>query len=456
MAVNGIPQSQIKSYEIWYDYNHGNKLGTSEEDYTTICNNYSNVLNNWKKYAEKAASDENEYRITDDKVNAAKESGEKEGKNTTKGLDDEADNGKSGAFTIMNWGGGICGAAAGVLLYIKKIAEKVGIVKNSGGGVLAAGVVAALGGLLLGSAISLKATNTNKEQAEACQRLNEDMPVQQAKLADAQEQMDEAKTNSEELAEDAEDNNEDAGDKIEGEKTEFDLSRIMFRALKTKAQNGTPLTQGEKSSLNDLKIKMEDTVTNIDNIQEETKEYNEDVVDEQTDLQSEFDSAATSMEEVTGFTEYAQSFDYDTYHNAGLVRDSVNIAGYTGAAGVIAAGIKVIATAGLNFFAHFLGGVAIAEGTTAGILFKGIANDQSNYREIAGAEIEARKTTEDLNEETHKVYEEDIEIASVATDMVKELTLPDPDDLEVPPEDGIPGDGVNPNNDPNKKKNGEE
>ena len=406
--------SQSYAYKCWYNYNYGgNTMNISSKDMSEITATWSGQLKNWKATATK---DENKYEITDDNFNSAKENGKETAKDKTDGFDGK----KSNAVPATTLGAGVAATGCATAATFASGGASVA----AGGGGMVFGIVGA--GIVIANAIKYYAGGKpNKDAKEACDALQDEMVNAQMAIAENQENMAEMDEELIALSDEAQLYNEDANEDVEEKKSEFDLYRASYDALKAKVEAGEPLSEDEKALYKELALLMQELGVGIEETSEETTDVVSEIYDEMGTYQDGFDTAAETIGEVEGLTDYAEGFDEATRRGC-----YVEAAGQTSnaAAGAIV-GAKLIASATpLSFWRYILGGAAIAAGVTSGIA----AKEQFNWAGQVGKEIEERKAVQDLNAEASDVYDERIDNYAGYTETVEELELEIPDDMDAP------------------------
>ena len=435
------------AYKAWYNYNYGgNTLNVSAEDIGEIQDKYAReIATTW---AERATNDNNKYELTDDEKTEAKNSGEQRGKDVSE-HDGSTDGTKSAVGSTASAIGALAGAFAAIYSSVARL--------TSGANATFAGtqVAAASGGLLLASALYLNSNKPNSEQAAACEKLTEEMGNAQGEIAEQDSIMEAADEELQCLSEEAEELNEETNDENEEAHADFSIYKEIYDTIMQKVQSGEPLTQEEKDMLKEIVPIMQELGIEIQDSTEETSEEVNDIYDEMGEQQDTFDTASEKIEEINGLTDFAAEFDEATKDNAKMVKTTSDFAMY-GAAGAVTSGTIGI-VAGLSKQAKgyamtfggtplialgtaqcIIGGIAVASGTTAGIMYKNISNQQDGYAQIAETEIAAREATQDLNSELTDVYDERVEDYEGYLGAVEDLELEVPDDLEVPEEDAVP------------------
>ena len=262
----------------------------------------------------------------------------------------------------------------------------------------------------------------------------------QYSLDEAQDIMKEATEETTELTEEADELNEEANESIDDDKTNFDFFRKQYEYLKAKAESGEELTPDEKQLLKKLAPLMEEAAANIGDTQEKASADLEDKYNAIEGYQGQYDTGAETIAEVQGLTDFAEGFDSTTRTMAYVEGVSQGITGaLTGAAAVR------LATKGALSFGATLG-FALAGGVAAVRL--GLASaEQFKWAGHLGQEIDAREATQELNEATQDVYDEELDNFAGNMDIIEDMEIEVPDDLNLPgavTEPSGDGDNVDP------------
>ena len=421
--------SQSYAYKCWYNYYYGsNSMGITSNDMGQITQTWSSELPNWRATA---TDDENAYEIEDDDYSTAVNNGKNAAQEAT-GFDGEAD--KNTGANVTNWTAGIAGMAAGASGSVMGILSKITSLSSKVNASTTAFISAGVGAVLVTSAGILKAADPNREAAKACETLtNEELPNAQASLSMAQDDMNTARDEVTALSDEANGYTEDANEQNEEDKALFDLYKASYDALIAKVEAGETLTEEEKSLLNKLVPLMQELGVNIEETSDDTTSTVGDIYGEMESYQANYDNAAATIGEVQGVTDFAAGFDEATEKNAKKVGQSSKI-GQIGGYSVAASGATAIATAGWNIPQIIAGGVAVGTGAAAGILFGKISKDQNQYEAMAQTEIDVRVETQDFNTDTSSVYDESITDYEGNMDIVNDMEILVPDDMEVPEE----------------------
>ena len=436
MAIDGI-RSLSEAIKL---YNNPN---TSNETKREILSQYPDVV----KYVGK---DTTKYEISDEDFDFAKEQGAQRAKDAT-GHDGST---HSTISTIGSAVGGAAVAAAGISTTLgSQFAGKAvegaldAVGKNAGQN--AATWVSGQNGSLAGKKLNQKVGDIatvvlaaaveakyliekpNKDQIAAANELAAtELPDGQAALAETQDVMAEAEEEFTELSEEAEEVNEDANDKIDEDKTKFDFYRAQYNALKEKAESGEKLTKEEKALMQKLAPLMEDLSGCINDTQEETSETVSDLSDDMAEYQDTFDESAEVMADVEGVTDFAAGFDENTktmcYVEGGTQVVNAAMSGYS------AYQAAAFAAGGGPFTSWAW---AFAAMGTAGTIMSGAgAAEQFKWASEVGNEIDIREQTQELNSQTTDVYDEKLDTYTGQVEMIEDMELEVPEDLEVPEE----------------------
>lgn len=286
----------------------------------------------------------------------------------------------------------------------------------------------------LASGIAYKAKKPNKEEKEACDDMQTELTNAQGALAAEQDNM---QTMGEEiiaLSDEASKANEDANAKIVDTKTDYDMYKSTYEALKTRAQSGQVLSDDEKALYKTVTGHMAAAGEEINNLSEGTGETVDGLYSDMETYQEGYDYTAETIGEIEGQTDFAASFDKSTqtmcYVEMGA--QTLNAASSTvnaGRAGLFAAG-GGWATAWAWAFA--------AMGATGAALSAAGAKEQYDWAGDVGKEIDSRKQTEDLNAETLDVYTEEVDSYAGWMQGVDDLELEIPNDVEAPQDTALP------------------
>lgn len=440
--------SQAYAYKCWYNYNYGgNTMKISAKDMGELTQTWSGELKNWRATA---SNDENAYEIDDDDFSTAKANGADSAKDKTgysggKGgmVARDIVDGLSAASGVATTLGanfiGSSGSQAVANLFntgtekivgqklASKSAEKAATAtagssgKKSGSWIVAAPLSMATG-------IAYKTNKPNQEQKEACEELRNTMNDAQASLQMAQSDMATAGDEIVDLSDEAQAYNEDANSDIEDKKTEYDMYKASYDALMEKAKSGEPLSEDEKALLKELVPLMQQLGIDIGDLSDETTDKVGDIYAQMGDYQETYDNAASTMGEVEGVTDYAESFD-ETTKNSCIAQGIIQgLNATSGASAGLKAG-KFAASGG--WITAWAWGFA-AMGATGAALSGTGALEQKDWAGKVSDEIDARKITQDLNSGTTDLYDENIDIYAGQMEGVEDLELEIPEEMEAP------------------------
>lgn len=449
--------SQSYAYKCWYNYNYGNNtMGISAKDMGEITQTWNNELKNWKATA---LNDENAYEIEDDDFSTAKLNGRDQAKEKT------GFSGNTGGAKLragIDLASGVAGSLASTVgsKIANSLGTKVGNAVSAGfvqnaaakAGAKAAekattGAAAAqtkainnvqsagknvgfiiTAPLALATGTAYQAKKPNKDEKEACDDLQDEMNNASAALGEAQSDMQSARDEVEALSDEAQIANEDANGEIEDKKSEYDVYRASYEALMAKVESGEPLTDDEKELLKELVPIMKQLGIDIADTQGETTDQVAELYEDMGTYQANYDDAATTVAEVQGLTDYAESFDDATrtmcYVEAGA--QTLNAASGTKAA--LQAG-KVAASGGIfTAWAWAFAGMGAAGAAMSGVG----AAQQYQWAGEVGNEINLRKDAQELNVATNDIYDESIDIYQGQMDVVNDMEIAMPEDLSDP------------------------
>lgn len=414
--------SQAYAYKCWYNYNYGgNTMKISSKDMGEITQTWNGELKNWRATA---SNDENAYEIEDDDYSTAKLNGKESAKDKT-----GYDGGKGGM--IANGVGDVVAsgfAAVGGKVVAKGMA-KIGLgYKDTLGGHAATedagkGKLSDIATVIMASAVAAKyyIAKPNKVQKEACDELQNTMQDAKASLAAAQDDMSSAGDEIVDLSDQAQAYNEDANDEIEDKKTEYDMYKASYDALMEKVNSGESLTEDEKALMKELVPMMQQLGVDIGDLSDETTDNVGEIYDEMGTYQDTYDNAASTMGEVEGVTDYAESFDSTTRAMCYVEAGAQTVNG-------ISAGLAAARLAGKAFVGWAFAAIGAAAAASSGIA----ATQQFNWAGKVGDEINARKETQDINATTTDMYDENIDAYAGQMEGVEDLELEIPEDMSDP------------------------
>ena len=356
--------------------------------------------------------DTTEYQIDDSDYNTSKEAG-KETAIASTGYDGHKSYG-SVVNTAISTGGAVAARAIAPSAF---------------------GQLSAIACAIISSVIAAKyyIEKPNKEQHSAAENLMEqEFPEAQGSLSETQGIMTDASEEITELTEEAESINDEANQKIEEDKTMFDFYKQQYDALKAKKESGEALTPDEQALMKQLAPLMEDLNEDITTISEDTSDDVNELNDNIAEYQDTFDESAETIAEVEGLTDYAEGFDENArtmmyVEGAGQCINSVS-------AGIAAARLYAMASG------TFGATTAFAVLATAASVASGIASGQQfSWASDMSKEIDMRRETQDKGTQTSDMYDEELENYAANMEIVDDLELEIPEDIEVPSDDAGEG-----------------
>ncbi len=308
--------------------------------------------------------------------------------------------------------------------------------------------------LNIATALQYLIDKPNKDAKEACDALQTEMAGAQSALNHDQNKMDEIKEEINVKKEEAEDANEKANDDIKDKKTESDMYKTSYKALKLKIANGEPLTDSEKELYKSCVALMQANGEKIQEISQNATDFVAESHDEIANHQGALDRIAGEMNEVNGLTDYAASFDKLTQGSCYTVMATQGL----NAASSVFTAARLIAGAALKpwDWAVLAGVVGAATSSTYA------ASEQYQWAGEVGTEVEMREATQDLSGITEDVLGNTADVHDNTLDyLTKELVLEVPEEIPMDNEPQIP-EVLMPNNlainqkenpENNKKKN---
>ena len=446
--------SQSYAYKCWYNYNYGNNtMGISAKDMGEITQTWNSELKNWHATA---MDDENAYEIEDDDFYTAQQNGRAQAQEKT-GLED----GNTASRWVRSGVDAISGAAGAVGTAATMLGSKVvsNIGANLGGNLVANSAAKVAAGaakeageevtmegakkavdkvgswsvaapLALAQATLYLAKKPNKDEKEACDALQDEMINANNALYSAQEDMSYASDEVTALSDEAQCYNEDANETIEENKSEYDMYKASYEALMEKINSGEQLTDSEKELLKELVPLMQELGIGIQETQEETTETVDDIYSDMGTYQEDYDNAASTVGEVQGLTDYAESFDTSTQTTCYVEAAAQGLNAASGTTAGIQAGIAAAGSLGFNAWAW----ACAAMGMSAGVISGKGALEQFDWAGQVGTEIGMRKDTQDLNSATNDIYDESIAGYEGSMEGLENFELEMPEDMENPEE----------------------
>ncbi|MBE7711046.1 MAG: hypothetical protein E7Z92_02780 [Cyanobacteria bacterium SIG31] len=433
-----------KQAELLYlDYHcHNNSRGTTAEEMGRIKSMYGDKIASWQN---SVVDDENEYDFDDSEYAKYVEKGKEVGKDATGGYDKKQQGGDIAAAT----GHAAAGAAGFVVNFAVKgatnvttstlVKESTGLAVKKGVGEVAKNGAKEGGKKALENSLSWSigavlsaATATaylikkpNKQEKEACDKLQPEMLNAQGALGETQDEMDYMASELLSLSDEASQYNEDANEDIEEKKSEYDMYMATYMVLQEKIDSGEGLTKDEQDLYKAVVGYINETGIEIQETQEDTTEIVGEVFEDMESYQDGYDYAAETMAETQGLTDYAESFDKTTRVLCYVEGAAQGLNAASGGIAAGQAGAAAVASMGFNAWAW----TCVALGSY-GALTSGIASGQQfKWAGEVGNEIEMRKGTQELNVETNKVYDVEIDNYDALMTGVEDLEIAMPDEV---------------------------
>ena len=277
----------------------------------------------------------------------------------------------------------------------------------------------------------------NKEEKDACDDMQTELTNAQGALAAEQENM---QTMGEEiiaLSDEAAQANEDANAKIVDTKTDYDMYKSTYEALKTRAQSGQVLSDDEKALYKTVTGHMASAGEEINNLSEGTGETVDGLYSDMETYQEGYDYAAETIGEIEGQTDFAASFDKSTQTMCYVEGGAQTLNSFSS----FKSGVQAFSLAtsgswafGATAWAYAFAAMGFAASASSGLA----AAEQFTWAGDVGKEIDIRKQTEDLNAETLDVYTEEVDSYAGWMQGVDDLELEIPNDIEAPQDTALP------------------
>jgi hypothetical protein len=418
-----------KAYLNYHCYN--NTMGITTEEMAGITALWSDKLPSWQLSVD---SDETEYDFDDSEFETYKQNGKKATEDATgyERTGDKKDvNNTRAAGDCLIAGTGQLASTVGQKV-ASKIGEKVvGKATEEGASETVKGTVKNFGTIIgctlafaTGLAYTLK--KPNKDEKKACDALQDVMTDNQGALEDAQGEMATMSGELIELTDEANEANEDANDKIKKAKTIYDMHKSSYLILKDKIDAGIALTESEKELYTQSVKNMSKTSANITSTEEDASGTIGEIYDDMGTYQDGYDYAAETMGEVQGSTDYAESFDSQT-RTLCIVEAAAQ--GLNATSGAIATYKATTAASAPGMWWMY----AFAAMGAAGAIMSGLGTaEQIKWAGKVGDEIGMRKDTQDMNDATMEMYDEEIDSYDGFMQDIGDLEIEEPDDIEPP------------------------
>ena len=281
---------------------------------------------------------------------------------------------------------------------------------------------------ILSSAVAAKywLQKPNEDQVKAARQLmSNDLPEGFSTLEEAQEDLEEASAKVTELTEEADAKNEDANKKIQEQKAQFDYKKQQYQALKAKKEGGEELTPDEEDLLKRLAPEMEGMVSTISETGETVTSEVGALNDEIGEYEASYDESAEKIATVEGVTDFAEGFDENS-------RTMMYVEGAAQGVNMVSAGIaavKLWAKATLSFGATT---VFAAMASAAALASRKAMTQQLGWAKEMTSEIDLRREVQDEVSNKTDLYDEELDNYAGNVEIVENLEVEVPQDLEVP------------------------
>lgn len=381
-----ISISEGQARLIYLDYHtRGNTMGTSAQEMGAIVSQYADRIHTWQ-----ASVDSNQYEWDDSDYDQYIEDGKEIGMEATDGhtrKDQVGDVVHSIGDATVSAGGAVGGLAA----------KAAGASWSS---ILTIGI-----GIVVAASYWIK--KPNKEGGDACGAVQNTLKNAQSALQGSQADMENMQSELVQLSDEASAMNDSTSQQIVDEKTEQEYYLSVYNSLKAKIASGKELTDGEKNLYKLAAKNINATGESINGLIEENQDEITDIYDSMGTYQEGYDYAAETIGEAQGLTDYTATFDKQTRSFAYVEGAAQTLnASVTG----IAAGALILKS-GIAWWNYVLAAAGLVAATSSGVA----AKQQFDIAKTAGATIEQRQITEELNTATQEVY--DVEIDNYAALM---------------------------------------
>ena len=412
MAVNFDINSPASCQRAYLNYHcYGNSMNITGEQMGQIISRYGDQIPSWQNSAE--TTDNVDYEFDDSQFEEFVDEGFAEGIEVSGHNGDlSSDIGRTVGDAVFTAGGTTVSILTQTMHNIK-------------GGLFIACAAAFATGL------AYMLNKANKEEAEAIDKMKNEMGTAQSNLNAQGAVMADIAENIASLTNEANDANEEAESNINDEKTEYDMYYRVFTTIKNKIETGQPLSESEKTLYKKVVEILNATSVNINNEVETASSTVNDVYEDIEGFEYEYDSVAETIGNVKGFTDFAASIDKTTQN---LCYTEMAFQGLNAAMGAEAAfklGKAALALTGLPWLAAAAwANVALG---AAGAVMSGIGvGQQATYAKQIGEEIATRQTTQDLGNTTLEAYHEEVDYFGASLDGISDLSLDVPDNTETP------------------------
>lgn len=486
MVINIYSESCCRKAYLNY-HCYGNTMGISDEEMGKITSAWSNKLESWQTTV---SSDENEYDFSDVDYRRYQDDGKDAAQDATGYDGSPAGNIAAGAGHAVGAAAGAVVSNLGTKLVSKslsnaigeaaeeavkvgtekltmeaaktsaekaavKTAEKLGEEAAKKGGGQTAKVAANQVsqqvtkdagksiGCIIGCSVGFATaaaywiSQPNKEEKEACDKLQAEMTGAQSALGGAQSEMEFMSDEIISLSDEANTLNEDTNEEIEEQKTEYDMYLQTMLTIQQKIESGEPLTESEKELYKEVVGYLQEIGVLIEETADNTTDEVADLYDTIATYQEGYDNTAQTMGEVEGLTDYAASIDSTTQTMCYVEGAAQSLNAASSAKSAYEA--FALGTSGSWFFGATAWAYVFGAMGAAGAVSSGIAlGQQFTWAGEVGTEIEMRKATQDLNTDTMDIYTEEIDAYDGYMQGVEDLELEIPDEIAPPEETSVP------------------
>ena len=275
--------------------------------------------------------------------------------------------------------------------------------------------------IAIATAASYRIDKPNKDEKAASDVYMNEVMGAQAAVYEQQEEMAYIEEQVISLGEEAEAYNEQANEQIITSKTQFDLYRLSYEALKVKIDNGQPLTESEAALFRELTAGLTTKGDEINSTSSETTDVVSQIYDDMGTYQDGLNYAAETFGEAQGLVEEALNLQKST-QNLCYVE-----AGSQGANAVSAAitGSSLMSGGWWNWALAF---ATLGAGVSSGFA----AAEQKDWAGQVGVGITNSEATADISVAAVEDYSVKVENYDTMIEAVEGLEMQIPDDLAVP------------------------
>ena len=412
MSTVGSIGSEAWCRQAYLNYHcYGNSMGITAAQMGEIVTTWKDKISSWQN---SVANDETEYEFDDSDYAAYIQEGKEKGEEVAGGDEGEV---QESSKTIVP-------VVAGALMLIPKAMDILALCKGARGVKPVAWFASAAEVAL---AAAYWAMRPNEEAQEACTALETEMEAAQQLLLSTQEEMGCYGDEIIELSDLAFTYNEETNEELKEKQAEYEMYLEAFTTIQAKIEAGEELTPEEKEFYQKLVGLLQEIGVQIEGLTADTTDEVGDLYEEIGAYQDGFDTAAETMGEIEGLTDFAESFDKDAQTQAYVLGSVLSL--NSAASGTIA----TFLFADGNPFTKLVSAVFACAAAGAAVSNGVAAQEQFRWAGDIGEEIGAREGVQSTNTETMDVYEEQIDYFAGYMEGVEDLELEVPDGI-VPPE----------------------